>query len=169
IPQRAEGNPFYLEEIIRALIDRSIIRRRDDRWEMTPGADFYSFQVPRTLEGLIMTRVDSLPESTRYTAQCAAVIGRDFPESILQRIVEANPSRLDGDLQELMDHELVLQSSTALERLYAFRHILTQQTIYSSVLIRRREQLHHKIASAIEELYPDRLDEQAERLAFHYA
>ncbi len=168
IPRRAEGNPFYLEEIIRTLIDRNLIRRRNDRWEVTPGADFQSFQVPRTLEGLIMTRVDHLPESTRYIAQCAAVIGRDFPDSILRRIAEGNAARLDNDLQELVDHELVQQTLETPERQFIFRHVLTQQTIYNSVLVRRREQLHHKIASAIEELYPGRLDEQAERLAFHY-
>ncbi|HZQ08659.1 MAG TPA: tetratricopeptide repeat protein [Anaerolineae bacterium] len=168
IPQRAEGNPFFLEEIIRTLIDRNILRRRNDRWEMTPGADVHSVQVPRTLEGLIMTRVDNLPESTRYTAQCAAVIGRDFPDAILRRIADTTPFRLENDLQELIGHELVQQTVVTPERQYAFRHILTQQTIYNSVLLRRREQLHHKIASAIEELYPDRLDEQAERLAFHY-
>lgn len=176
ISQRAEGNPFYLEEIIRTLIDRNLIRRRGDHWEMTPDADIHAVQVPRTLEGLIMARVDHLPESTRYTAQCAAVIGRDFPDSILLRIADTNASRLDNDLQELMDHELVRQSPvqrpqlhTAHERVFAFRHILTQQTIYNSVLNRRREQLHFKIASAIEEVYADRLEEQAERLAFHYS
>ncbi len=178
IPQRAEGNPFFLEEILRTLIDRNIIRRRAERWEMTPGADTHSFQVPRTLESLIMTRLDHLSETTRYIAQCAAVIGRDFPDSILLRIAETNPSRLDNDLQELMDHEVVTESvgvgdrsaptGVPRERLYAFRHILTQQIIYNSVLLRRREQLHFKIASAIEELYADRLEEQEERLAFHY-
>lgn len=195
IPQRAEGNPFYVEEIIRMLIDRNIIRRRNDRWEMSPGADVQSLQVPRTLEGLIMTRIDHLPESTRFTAQCAAVIGRDFADSILFRIAETSSARIDNDLQELMDHEVVLQTfnsrerlpqngdaakvaalsvdgatvgTASIERQFAFRHFLTQQTIYNSVLVRRREQLHHKIASAIEELYPNRLDENAERLAFHY-
>ena len=168
IPQRAEGNPFYLEEIIRALIDRSIIRRRGDRWEMTPGADVQAFQVPRTLESLIMTRLDHLSESTRYIAQCAAVIGRDFSDVLLQRIAETSPARVENDLHELMDHEVIQQTIVAHERQFAFRHILTQQTIYNSVLLRRREQLHHKIASAMEELYGDRLDEQAERLAFHY-
>ena len=118
IPQRAEGNPFYLEEIIRALIDRNIIRRRQNHWELTPGADALSFQVPRTLESLIMTRLDHLSESTRYTAQCAAVIGRDFSDSILFRITDMNLSRLENDLQELVDHELVQQSASAHDRQY---------------------------------------------------
>ncbi len=169
IPQRAEGNPFYLEEIIRTLIDRNIIRRRGERWEMTPGADAQAFQVPRTLESLIMTRLDHLSESTRFTAQCAAVIGRYFSDVLLQRIAEAGTSRFENDLHELIDHEVIQQTLEGNERQFAFRHILTQQTIYNSVLLRRREQLHHKIASAVEELYADRLDEQAERLAFHYS
>lgn len=169
ITQRAEGNPFFLEEILRALIDRNLIRRRQDRWEMTPDADLSAFQVPRTLEGLIMTRVDNLSESTRYTAQCASVIGREFTDAILLRIADTNPARQENDLQELIDHELVMQTLALPEREFAFRHILTQQTIYNSVLLRRREQLHYKIAQAIEELYPARLEEQTERLAFHYS
>lgn len=178
IPLRAEGNPFFLEEIIRTLIDRNIIRRRAERWEMTPGAEAHSFQVPRTLESLIMTRLDHLSETTRYTAQCAAVIGRDFTDKILLHIAETNPSRLENDLQELIDHEVITQSAMPVEgraasegdreRQFAFRHVLTQQIIYNSVLLRRREQLHFKTAAAIEELYADRLDEQSERLAFHY-
>lgn len=168
IPQRAEGNPFYLEEILRTMIDRNIIRRRGERWELTPGADALSFQVPRTLESLIMTRLDHLPESTRYIAQCAAVIGRDFTDALLLRTADTNASRLENDLQDLIEHELIHQTASSQERQFAFRHILTQQTIYNSVLLRRREQLHYKIASAMEELYADRLDEQAERLAFHY-
>lgn len=168
IPQRADGNPFYVEEILRALIDRNIIRRQGERWEMTPGSDAHSFPVPRTLESLIMTRVDHLSESTRYVAQCAAVIGRDFSDSILLRISETNPSRLENDLQELIDHEVLQQTANGQERYFAFRHILTQQTIYNSVLVRRREQLHNKIATAMEELYAEQLDDQAERLAFHY-
>jgi len=168
IIQRAEGNPFFLEEILRAFIDRNLIRRRLDRWEVTPTADLNAFQVPRTLESLIMTRMDSLPEPTRHTAQCAAVIGRDFSDSVLLHISDNNPVRQENDLQELMDHEVVVQTLRLPERQFAFRHVLTQQTIYNSVLVRRREQLHHKIAQAIEELYPTRLEEQTERLAFHY-
>lgn len=168
VSQRAEGNPFYLEEILRTLIDRNLIRRRNERWEVTPGAALNSFQVPRTLEGLIMTRVDNLPESSRHAAQCASVIGRDFSDPLLLRISETNPVRHENDVQELVEHELIHQTLLVPERQFAFCHILTQQTVYNSVLIRRREQLHHKIAVAIEDLYPDRLEEQAERLAFHY-
>ena len=93
IPQRAEGNPFFLEEILRSMIDRNIIRHRQDRWEVTPGADIHSFTIPRTLESLIMTRLDHLSESTRFTAQCAAVIGRDFNDSILLRVADTSARR----------------------------------------------------------------------------
>ncbi len=168
IPERAEGNPFYLEEIIRMLIDRRIIRRAADRWEMTPGADFSGFQVPRTLEGLIMARVDNLPEATRRTLQCASVIGRDFTAELLGRIMEGSAPHPEPDLQELIDHELILLRTEQPERQYEFRHILTQQTVYNSLLIRRREHLHHQIGVAIEDLYVSRLDEQVERLAFHF-
>lgn len=168
ISQRAEGNPFFLEEILRTLIDQNLVRRQQDRWEISSDANLSAFQVPRTLEGLVMTRVDSLPESTRQIVQCAAVIGRDFSDAILFSIAETTLARHENEMQELVDHELVQPSLRAPERHYAFRHILTQQTIYNSILLRRREQLHHKIAQAIEQLYPAQLEEQVERLAFHY-
>lgn len=173
IPRRAEGNPFFLEEIIRMLIGRDIIERRGDRWEMAPGADLQTFQVPRTLESLIMTRVDNLPESARFTAQCAAVIGSNFSHELLRRVADGAslggvPMRPDNDIRELIEADIVRQVESRPDRQYVFRHILTQQTIYNGLLLRRREQLHHKIAAAIEDLYHDRLDEHVETLAYHY-
>jgi tetratricopeptide (TPR) repeat protein len=168
IPERAEGNPFYLEEIIRTLIDRRIIGRVGDRWEMREGAEIAGFEVPSTLEGLIMARVDNLPEASRHALQCASVIGRDFTTELLVRITGGDTPRLEPNLQDLLDHELVLLKTEQPEREYEFRHVLTQQTVYNSLLIRRREQLHHRIALAIEDVYASRLDEQVERLAFHY-
>ncbi|MGB8645699.1 MAG: tetratricopeptide repeat protein [Anaerolineae bacterium] len=169
ISQRAEGNPFYLEEIIHMLIDRRIITRRGEHWEMMPDADLMGLEVPRTLEGLIMTRVDNLPEATRYTLQCAAVIGRDFNQGLLQRITNGNAPRLESHLQDLEDHGLVITTAYQPERKFSFRHILTHQTVYNGLLLRRREHLHQKIAGAIEELYRNQLDDYVERLAFHYS
>ncbi len=168
IPQRAEGNPFYLEEIIRMLIDRGVIRRGEKYWEMTPEADIKHLQVPTTLQGLIMARVDSLSEHARHTLQCAAVIGRDFSTRLLQTVVE-DARTLADDLAELTERQLIVAISQPPEAEYRFAHVLIQDTVYQSLLVRRREYLHHKIAQSIETLYKSRLDDYLEQLAFHYS
>jgi len=167
IPQRAEGNPFYLEEMIRMLIDRGIIRRGATRWEIVPDADIEGLQVPTTLQGLILARVDALSEGARQTAQCAAVIGRDFSRALVARVVD-NDRKLADELHELVERALVTRIVGDGDARYHFNHILIQDTIYSSLLVRRREFLHHKIAEGIETQFKDRLDEHADELAFHY-
>jgi predicted ATPase/class 3 adenylate cyclase len=167
IPQRAEGNPFYLEEIIRMLIDRGIIRRANTHWEVSPDADLAALEVPQTLQGLIMTRVDHLSESARQMIQCASVIGRDFSCRLLGNVMEGAPS-LQEDLQELEDHELIRRVGGGNDDDYHFHHVLIQETVYNSLLLRRRERLHHKIAEGIEMLFADRLEDHTEPLAYHY-
>jgi class 3 adenylate cyclase/tetratricopeptide (TPR) repeat protein len=168
IPQRAEGNPFYLEEIIRMLIDRGIICRRDDRWQVDPDADLTGLEVPRTLQGLIMTRVDHLSEGARHAIQCAAVIGRDFSYRLLNAVVDG-AAELGEEVRELEERELIHRVAAGADMEFRFHHLLIQETVYHSLLLRRRERLHHKIAEGIETLYRDRSEEHVEQLAFHYA
>ncbi len=168
IRQRGEGNPFYLEEIIRMLIDRGIVRRAGRGWEMTPGMDLTTLEVPSTLQGLIMARVDNLEMEAREALQTAAVIGRSFSKRLLHDVLAEEDSALEADLQELRDHELVAPLNQTPELEFTFRHVLIQETVYASLLHRRRERLHHKIAEAIEALYADHLDDYIEQLAFHY-
>jgi len=168
IPERAEGNPFYLEEIIRMLIDRGVIRRGAQHWEMTPDADIENLQVPTTLQGLIMTRVDHLSEEARQTLQCASVIGRDLAYRLLEKVAEGTRD-LRSDVQELEERQLLTCVSQNGDTHYRFNHVLIQETVYHSLLLRRREHLHHKIAASIESLFRDRLDDHLEELAFHYA
>ncbi|MBI5301894.1 MAG: tetratricopeptide repeat protein [Chloroflexi bacterium] len=167
ILQRAEGNPFYLEEIIRMLIDRGIIRREEDRWQIVPGAAVDDVQVPTTLQGLIMTRVDALSEGARQAAQCAAVIGRDFGLRLLSSTLE-DARNLADQVGELEERALVSRIGADGDVHYRFNHILIQETVYASLLVRRREFLHHKIAEGIEAQFKERLDEHTEELAFHY-
>lgn len=167
IPQRAEGNPFFLEEILRMLIDQGIIRRTDERWEMAPDASWTDLDVPRTLQGLIMTRIDHLSEEARQAVQCAAVIGRDFSFRLLSNVVDG-VRNLREQMQSLEERELIRQVGNGEELEYRFNHVLIQETVYNSLLIRRRERLHHKIARGIELLYKERLEDNIEQLAFHY-
>ncbi|MCL4487864.1 MAG: tetratricopeptide repeat protein [Chloroflexi bacterium] len=167
IPQRAEGNPFYLEETIRMLIDRGVIRRSEGRWQIASDADVRNLDVPRTLEGLIMARVDHLSEGARLAVQYASVIGRDFTLRLLSA-VEDNARNLAEDIQELEERELI-RPVDAEEPEFRFYHLLIQETVYNSLLLRRRERLHHKIAEGMERLFRDRLEDHIEQLAFHYA
>jgi len=168
IPDRAEGNPYYLEEIIRMLIDRGIIHRAEGRWEMTPGADVRGLEVPGTLQGLIMARADGLPEGSRHALQCASVIGRDFSYRLLSQVVD-DPSRLHEQVGELEDRELINRVMQETDIGFRFHHVLIQDTVYRSLLKKRREYLHEKIAQTIEQLYWDQIEERVEQLAFHYA
>jgi len=168
IPQRAEGNPFYVEEIIRMLIDRGIIRRRDDRWWVDPDADLTGLEVPRTLQGLIMARVDHLSEGARQAIQCAAAIGRDFSSRLLD-VVAGDALNLSEAVRELEERELIHRTAANGDLEFRFYHILIQETVYNSLLARRRERLHHKIAEGIETLYRDHGEDQVEQIAFHYA
>jgi len=168
IPQRAEGNPFFLEEIIRVLIDRGIIRRAGDRWQVAPEADLARFEVPRTLQGLIMTRIDHLSEGSRQAIHCASVIGRDFLFRLLN-VVLNDARSLPDDVHELEERELVNRLIPATDLEYRFHHVLIQETVYNGLLLRRRDYLHRKIAEGIETLFADRLEEHVEQLAFHYA
>ena len=168
IPQRAEGNPFYLEEIIRMLIDRGIIRRGDDRWLVDPAADLTGLEVPRTLQGLIMARVDHLSEGARQAVQCSAVIGREFSYRLLSAVVDGAAS-LNEDVRELEERELISRRASGADVEFRFHHVLIQETVYNSLLVRRRERLHHQIAEGIEALFRDRGEEHVEQLAFHFA
>ncbi len=166
--RRAEGNPFYLEEILRVLIHSGALREADGHWEASPGLSQSAFEVPRTLQGLIMARVDSLSEEMRTLLQYAAVIGRTFPWPLLQRLVETGDASFEPELQTLRDHDLIAPVDQSGSGEYAFRHVLIQETIYASILQRRRQRMHFQIAAAIESLYADRLDDYTEPLAFQY-
>jgi len=170
ISDRAEGNPFYLEEMIRMLIDRGFIRRANGQWKMSPDADLRALEVPTTLQGLILARVDALDESLKNTLQSASVIGRIFQYNLLARVREGGDGQvLRGQLHELQDYDLIRALEEALELEYIFKHVLTQETVYGTLLIRKRQKLHQRVAEALEDLYQDRLDEHAEVLAYHYA
>ncbi|MBI5876963.1 MAG: tetratricopeptide repeat protein [Chloroflexi bacterium] len=165
---RAEGNPLYIEEILRALIDGGALRENEGRWETSPGLSLSALEVPRTLQGLLMARVDSLPEETRYLMQHAAVIGRTFPRALLQRVLEASDPGFESELRLLRDHDLIALTAQSGSAEYIFRHVLIQETVYASLLQRRRQRMHFQTATAIEALYADRIDEYAEPLAYQY-
>ncbi len=167
ILSKAEGNPLFLEEIVRSLMHEDVIQRTltGEAWRVT--REEAEIRLPETLQGLLAARIDSLDEEVRRTLQAAAVIGPSFAYRVLRMIDES--ARLDRHLATLQRVELVRELGREPERRYGFRHALTQEAAYDSILQRRRRELHRRVAESLEELYADRIEEYAEQLGHHFA
>lgn len=169
ILQRAAGNPFYLEEILRMLIDQGVIRRERGQLQLVPGADLTSLGVPETLKGLILSRFDRLEAVQRQCLQVAAAIGRRFDLELLRQVVTLTDDTLAEAIVVLVEREFILPLPEAQAKEFEFQHVLVSDAVYSTLLARYRAELHGRIGAAIEQLYADHLDEQVELLARHYA
>jgi class 3 adenylate cyclase/tetratricopeptide (TPR) repeat protein len=165
IIRKAEGNPFFLEEVLKSLLEMGALRQRDGRYILTkPIAEIY---VPNTIQDVIMARIDRLEETPKRALQLASVIGREFTVRLLERISDVK-GQLERFLQELKVLEFIYERSFYPELAYMFKHALTHDVAYNSLLMQRRKELHRLIAMAIEELYAERLPESYEMLAYHY-
>jgi len=167
IVHKAEGNPFFMEEIMRSLIDGGAVVRdiRTGRWRATSLIERVS--IPDTIQGVIMARVDRLDEELKQVLRSASVIGRAFLYRILIGISEA-VQKLDVNLDQLEGMELIRQKQKIPELEYIFKHALVQETTYESILLQKRRELHVRIAQVIENLFPERLEEFYSVLAHHY-
>jgi class 3 adenylate cyclase/tetratricopeptide (TPR) repeat protein len=144
ILDKAEGNPFFMEEVIRSLLDAGLIVNEDGRWRAVK--EIEKTTVPDTLAAVITTRLDRLDEESRQVLQTASVIGRDFPFNTLSEIHE--PAEVvDPSLISLQRRELIRERSL---REYTFKHALTQETVYASLLLKARRQLHLRVAECLE-------------------
>lgn len=162
---RTEGNPFYLQEIIKTMLEKNIIIVENREVKLLQ-RNFESV-IPGTIQGIIMARIDSIQESIKSVLFSAAVIGREFSRPILEQVVDVKAG-LDQKLNELKALELILEKQEAQEFDYFFKHYLIQEVAYNTILINKRRELHAAIANAIEKLYSDRLHDFYEVLAFHY-
>ena len=170
IVQRGEGNPFYLEEVVRLLIDhRGLISETPDaEWQITPRAEELLKTAPGTIAGSILARFDRLPESVRRTLQRAAVLGLSFPMSLLQTINETGLETLTIHLDELENRQFLESKLFPPEPGYAFRHTLLQETVYGTLLKQDRRHIHGQAAIAIEQCQDWSPVEKMEALAYHF-
>jgi class 3 adenylate cyclase/tetratricopeptide (TPR) repeat protein len=165
IAQKAEGNPFFVEEVVRSLQETGAIRPAGDRYVLTrPLTEIF---VPDTIQDVIMARIDRLAEASKRTLQLASVIGRDFSHRLVERLSDSG-GRTRELLGDLTSTELIHEKAVFPELGYTFKHALTHEVTYSSLLIQQRKALHQQIGLAIEELYTDRLAEQFAVLAYHF-
>jgi tetratricopeptide (TPR) repeat protein len=160
IAEKAGGNPFFVEELIRSLVDTGQIVAEDQHWRVAGSEGKIS--LPTTLRGVLSARIDRLPESARHTLQMAAVIGRFFDLRILQRL--AQTERVDEQVSVLQKAALVeVRGGEG-----AFRHALIQDAAYDSILMKRRPELHRLTGEALEEMQAERTEEFAALLAHHF-
>jgi class 3 adenylate cyclase len=166
ILNKSEGNPFFIEEVIRSLIDRDLVYRSEDRWKAREAIS--NIDVPDTIQSVILARVDRLQIEAKYVLQCASVIGRLFKYSLLEHLSKQERN-LNRYLIEFEEKDLVYPEHTIPELEYAFKHALTQEATYQSILEKKQKEFHLQIARGIEQLYYERLDEYYEELAQHYS
>jgi len=161
----AAGNPLFMEEFTHALLENGSIQRKERQYVLTRKAS--DIPVPDTIQAIIAARMDRLEDNLKRTMQVASVIGRDFAFRILQTITGMR-EELKSYLVNLQGLEFIYEKSLFPELEYVFKHALTQEVAYNSLLIKRRREIHQRIGKAIEEIYADRLDEFYEMLAHHY-
>ncbi|HEY0069880.1 MAG TPA: BREX system ATP-binding domain-containing protein [Chloroflexia bacterium] len=161
ILKKAEGNPFFVEEVIRSLLDMKLVVREGDHWRAT--REIENIAVPDTLAGVITARLDRLDDDSKRVAQTAAVVGRDFAYDALEEVYEA-PQVLGGAVSTLQRRELIREKSRIPRRAYLFKHVLTQETAYASLLLSKRRDLHKRVGEYLERVEPDRAGE----IARHY-
>ena len=166
ILNRAAGNPLFMEEFTHTLLENGSIERKDEKYILRGKAS--DIQVPDTIQGIISARLDRLEDNLKRTMQVASVIGRDFAFRILQTITGMR-EELKSYLLNLQGLEFIYEKNLFPELEYIFKHALTQEVAYNSLLLKRRKEIHARIGRAIEELYAERLEEFYEMLAYHYS
>jgi tetratricopeptide (TPR) repeat protein len=163
--ERTEGNPFFLEESVRTLIETEVLVGESGAYRLAQ--EIPTIHVPATVQAILAARIDRLPQEEKRLLQTAAVIGNEVPLSLLQAISEVPEEVLHLGLTHLQAAEFLYETNLFPERIYTFKHALTHEVAYGSLLQERRRVLHARTVGAIEELYGDRLTERIEQLAHH--
>ncbi|MBI3327125.1 MAG: AAA family ATPase [Nitrospinae bacterium] len=162
---RTEGNPFFLEESIRTLVETQVLLGERGAYRLVKALP--TIQVPATVQAVLAARIDRLPPEEKRLLQSAAVIGKDVPFALLEAIADGSEEGIRPALAHLQAAEFLYEARLFPELEYTFKHALTHEVAYRSILQQRRRELHSRILETLESLYPDRLAEQVEWLAHH--
>ncbi len=168
ILDKTEGNPFFMEEIVQSLREQGLLDRDDvgARRAVPPPTEL---RIPTTVQGVLTARMDRLPLEEKTLLQTLAVIGREFGASLLRKVVDQPEAELLGLLSRLQASEFIYEQPAFPEVEYIFKHALTQEVAYNSLLIERRKAIHERTAQAMEDVYRSRLDDHYSELAHHYS
>jgi class 3 adenylate cyclase/tetratricopeptide (TPR) repeat protein len=161
---RTEGNPLFVQEVARAMIDRGVVERVENGWRVA--GDAAEVAIPDSVQSLITVGLDRLPEDARRTLQVASVIGRTFDEELLRAVTDGED--LGAELRELERRDLIWATSGGRRPAYTFRHALTAEAAYGSMLVKRRRAVHRRVAIALEASKRDRVEDIAPLLARHF-
>ncbi len=166
ILEKTEGIPFYIEELIKSLKDLRIIDKEHNRYRITK--DIKALAIPSTIQDVIMARVDSLPPEIKGLLQTVSVVGRESSYDVIKRTTGLAEQELLSCLSVLKDSEFLYERGIYPQSTYIFKHALTQEVAYNSLLLKRRKEIHAQIGGVIEAIYPDRIEEHYELLAYNY-
>jgi class 3 adenylate cyclase/tetratricopeptide (TPR) repeat protein len=162
---RTEGNPFFLEESVRTLVETQVLAGEGGAYRMMKAPELW--QIPATAQAILAARIDRLAPEDKRLLQAASVIGKDVPFALLQTIADVPEESLGQGLTRLQAAEFLYETSRFPDLEYTFKHALTHDVAYQSLLHERRRGLHARIVGALETLFPGRLDEQVDQLAHH--
>jgi hypothetical protein len=165
IVMRSEGNPFFIEEVLRSFIDEGLIEIKDKTFIVTDRIQYAN--IPETIDKVILSRINRLDEKTKGLLRTASVIGRNFYYKVLEEAAQTI-EELDTRLQYLKETQLLNEQRHKEEVEFLFKHALAQQAIYDSILLKTKKELHLKIAKSIEKVFADKLPEFYGVLAMHY-
>ena len=166
IARRTGGNPFFIEEVLRSLIDQHSIILKNNTFQVTKKID--AVTIPNTINDVLMARIDRLEDESRKLIKSASVIGRNFFYRILSE-VESTVKDMEAKLSYLKQAEFIQERQRMGEVEFLFKHALTQEAVYESILPRKRKELHLKVANSIEKVFSQRLHEFYGMLAYHYS
>ncbi len=166
ILEKTEGVPFFIEEFIKSLKDLKIIEKKNNTYQLIK--DVRQAAIPSTIQDVIMARVDSLPEKAKEVLQTGSAIEREFSYSLVNRVTGFPEKEFLSCLSALKDSELLYERGVYPQSNYIFKHALTREVVYDSILTKKKKELHGNIGKAIEELSKDSLNEHYEVLAEHY-
>jgi class 3 adenylate cyclase/tetratricopeptide (TPR) repeat protein len=166
ILEKTEGVPFFIEELLKSLKDLKIIERKDSKYQLAK--DVKVMAIPSTIQEMIMARVDSLPERAKEVLQTGSVIEREFSYPLICRVTGLPEKELLSYLSALKDSELLYERGIYPQASYIFRHALSREVVYDSILGKKKKELHEAIGKGIEELYRDNLAEHYGVLAEHF-
>ncbi len=167
ILRKTDGNPYFVEEVVRTLIDQGAVLQTDGGLQWNAATNVADIPIPDSLQALLMARIDRLDEQTKSTLQAASVIGRAFYYRILESISDSALA-LDKQMLSLERLELLREAGRVPELEYMFKHDLARDAAYGSMLNRKRREFHKRVAEAMEAIFGEKLEEHAHRLAQHF-
>jgi class 3 adenylate cyclase/tetratricopeptide (TPR) repeat protein len=165
IIERTEGNPLFIEEVLQALFDDGALVRNGVVKVARP---LSQVRLPPTVQGILAARIDRQPSVQKQLLQTLAVIGRESRLGLIRRVVATAEPQLQRMLAELQASEFIYEQPASPDAGYVFKHALTQEVAYNSLLIERRKVLHERVGQVLESMFPDQLDDHVSELARHY-